>query len=490
MATQQVDIAPLTPETYHKSHITFGKPYDITEYNYRKARIGYSHPESTDDDFNVLIRATVLHSTAPNDKCRTHSALLRINDEKTINFINKLEEDVVEAMFKNRKQLFDGVSIKGTSALDKLKTQKTLIGYRKKTLIKYSKDYDSYSFGITFGKDITIEHSDSIPEDQRNSDDIVQQLAKGTEVVIAANLNSLSINTSTLKWNLKFDATQFGCLSRSQMSGDRDPSQIWGLTLDELDTNMLVFKNIVTNEYGGKSLAVKYGTKEKSLALQFNDIKLTFVKNENTDKKTGKTTTRFSVAFNVEDKSKFEELDESILNHLFKNQSDFVDGDPTDDLDIFSDTFNSSINEKDGNSTLWSNLYVKTESGDFDFDGKIFNAVGETDEGTTKFESMTNDEVMKLFEGSDRPMSNMSVYLRYVWLGETYSVKWYVSKIQVFTKASKKFNLGIANVARDEEVDEFDGPTSDIGLEAENVVSEEDTTAINSEDEATSAEED
>lgn len=481
----QVEIAPLTAASFDKANITFGKPHDITEYNYRKVNIGYSHPGSTDDDFNVLIKATILNSTPPNEKCRTHSALLRVSDQETIDFINQLDNDVADAMFKNRKALFDGVDIKGKPALDKLKTQKTLIGYRKKGLLKYSSDYDSYSFGITFGKDITIEHSDAIPEEQRNGDDIVSQLVKGTEVVIAANLNSLSINTNTLKWNLKFNATQFGCISVTEMggSGERDPSQIWGISLDDFNPDNLVFKDVETNNYGGKSLPVKYG-KGTNLTLKFDDVKVYFLKNENTDKKTGKVTTRFSAAIDMPEQGNFEALDEAVLNHLFKNQEQFSDEEPTEDLDIFSDSFNGSLSEREGNYTLWSNLYVKNTDGTFDFDGKIFHAVGETD-GEPQFEVMSNEDIMKqLVEGKDKVSANIAVYIRYVWLGESYSIKWYVSKVQVFTKASKKFNLGITSVARDEEPDEFDGPTSGMTDDVS------DPTEVASADEVTSDEED
>jgi hypothetical protein len=484
MAAQQV-FAPLTSETFNKSNITFGKPHDITEYNFRKVRIGYSNEDSTDDDFNVLIKATVLHSTPPNEKCRTHSALLRVTDESTINFVNQLDEDVAGQMFKNRKTLFDGIEIKNVSAIDKLKTQKLLVGYRKKGLLSYNKDYNSYSFGITFGKDITIEHSDVIPEEQRNADDIVGQLVKGTEVVIAANLNTLSINTKTLKWNLKFTASQIGCISVSQMGGgERNPADIWGITPSDIDTSNLVFQDVKTNNYGGKSLPVKYSGKgkETNLTLKFDDVSLYF--NESKDK-SGNKLGRFSVAIDMSDeyKSKFDELDEGILNHLFKNQSQFVDGEETDNIDIFSDAFNGSLNEREGNYTLWANLYVKKdEAGEYDFDEKIYHATGEDDEGNPTFEVMSNTDIMKtLIEGKDKATGNISVYIRYVWLGESYSVKWYMSKAQVFTKTAKKFNLGISSIVHDEEVDEFDGPTADLV--------EEDPTEVVSEDEATTEEE-
>jgi hypothetical protein len=484
MAAQQVFV-PLTSKTFNKSNITFGKPHDITEYNFRKVKIGYGHEDSTDDDFNVLIKATVLHSTPPNEKCRTYSALLRVSDEETINFINQLDEDVASQMFKNRKTLFDGIEIKNVSAIEKLKTQKLLIGYRKKGLLNHNKDYDSYSFGITFGKDITIEHSDNIPDEQKNADNIVGQLVKGTEVVIAANLNILSINTKTLKWNLKFTASQIGCINISQMGGgERNPADIWGISPSDLNISCLSFQDIKTNSYGGKFLPLKYSGKgkETNLTLKFNDVSMYF--NESKDK-SGNKLGRFSVAIdmNEEDNSKFNELDEGVLNHLFKNQNQFIDGEETDNIDIFSDAFNGSLNEREGYYTLWANIYVKKDdNGEYDFDEKIYHATGEDDEGNPTFEVMSNADIMKtLIEGKDKASGNISVYIRYVWLGESYSVKWYMSKAQVFTKTAKKFNLGISNIVHDEEVDEFDGATADLV--------EEDPTEVASADEATTEEE-
>jgi hypothetical protein len=483
MAATQEIVAPLTVETYDKSNITFGKPHDITEYRFRKISVGYSHPDSTDDDFNVLIRGVVRHASAPNDKCSTHSALISVSDESMIEFIKQLDTDVAEAFFKNRKTLLDGYNIKGSPAVDKIKTLKTLLGFRKKSLLKYNKDYDSYSFGIQFGKDITIEHSDSIPEEQRNAEDPVAQLAKGTEVVVAANLNSLSINTSNSKWNLKFAATQFGCLSVSQSSGERDPSDIWGYALDDLDVEKVNFKSVETNSYGGKSLPVKYNGrgKETNLSLKLEDVQVYFLKN--VDKNSGKV--RFSLAVNIDDNSKFEELDNTILDYLFKNQSKITDQDEVEDKEIFSTSFNGSLSEKEGNHTLWTNLYVKTTDGDYDFDGKVYHATGTNEDGNPTFDVMSNDDIMKqLVEGKDKVTANVSVYIRYVWLGESYSVKWYLSKAQVFTKAAKKFNLGITSIIRDEEEDEFDGATGDLVDEVD-----ADPTEVASADDATTEDE-
>lgn len=489
----QGEFAPLTAETFDKSNVTFGKPRDIKDYNHRSVRVGYSHSDSTDDDFTILIKARILHATPPNDNCRTNSALVRVDDQESINFLNQLDADVADMIFKNRKAIFDGIELKGKLALDKLTTTKKVLGYRKKGLLKYSADYNSYSFGITFGNDITVEHSDSIPEEQRNSDDLITQLAKGTEVVIAADLNAISIDTSNLKWFLKLSATQFGCISFTEMGGskDKDPSDIWGYQLEDIDVSKLVFKDVETNNYGGKSLPVKYAGgkgKEGNLSLLFNDAKVFFLKNENTDKKTGKVTTKFSAAIEIPEQGNFEAIDEAILNHLFKHQDEITDEDPTDDLDIFSDSFNGSLKEREGKYTLWANMYVKNTDGVFDFDGKIFQATGENEEGNPTFEVMSNDDVMsRLVESPDKATANISVYIRYVWLGNSYSVKWFVSKVQTFTKALKKFNLGVKSVARDEEPDEFGEPTTTTSQQSDN--EEEDPTAINSADEATSSDE-
>lgn len=487
MSAQQDFDTILTAETFNKDNVTFGKPYDIKEYNIRKINVGYSHPGSTDDEMNVIVRGQVISASEPNEKCSTHSSYIKLSDESA-EFLNEIENGISTMMFKNRKTLFDGMK-----NLDKLTTQKKLTSYRKKPFVAYNEERKNHTIGLPFdvSKNITIEHTDAIPEEQRNSTDPLERLGRWTEVLIAININAISINGAG-KWNLKANAIHFHCLSvpentGGEGSGKKDPSSLTGYTISDIDVSKLVFKDIDTNQYGGMSLPIKYPSqygKEVNLALKFEGVKPVFVKNENTDKK-GKTTTKFSVALNF-DSNELEEVDNTILNHLFKNQKKFASS-VDDDIDVFSDSFNGSIKEKDGKYTLWSNLYVRDNGGNFDFDGKIFQANGKNDEGEPTFKVMDNDDIMEqVINSSNKLTANMSIYLRYVWLGESYSVKWYVSKIQLFTKGSKKFNFSQFGAARDEdpEEDEFDGATGDMGQE------DEDPTAVDSGDESTSDEED
>ena len=197
--------------------------------------------------------------------------------------------------------------------------------------------------GLPFdvSKNITIEHTDAIPEEQRNSTDPLERLGRWTEVLIAVNINKISINGAG-KWNLKANAIHFHCLKASEntneSSGDKDPAYLSGYSISDIDADKLVFKDINTNQYGGMSLPIKYPSQysEINLSLKFEGVNPVFVKTENTDKK-GKTTTKFSVVINFED-NELEEVDNAIMNHLFKNQKQFTSS-VDDDIDIFSDSF-------------------------------------------------------------------------------------------------------------------------------------------------------
>lgn len=457
-------IQPLNTSTFNKSNITFAKPYDSKEYGFRQVSIGYHRDDTTDDKCTIKIKGRVLVVFPPNEYSRNYSALLSIEDKDSIELLQNINTDFTDTIYSQRKNIFNDISIKGNDAVSKLKTKKTLEGYRKKPLINYNSDYNNHSIIVQFRKDIIIRHTKNIPEEIKYSDDILKQLSKGTEVVIISNLNNISINLKNLKWHIKLNAIKFSCVDISD-TPTGDPSALWGIDINNIDINNLVFKNVNINEkYKSKNLPIKYNDgKEHNLTINLNNVKCFYLKNEPTQTD---GLYRFTVAITFDDNSKFNELDEEIFNYLFKNQKKIFNQEITDEIDIFSDSFNGSLREnKEGKYTLWANIYANYKDEVYDFDNKFFNATGEDDDGNITYEVMNNNDIIStLFDNKETINTNLSIYLRYVWLGEVYSVKWYVAKAQVHTSGSIIYDDGI-EPACDEENDEVNNNDDNINDE-------------------------
>lgn len=468
--TTKTIIKPLSLETYDVSNVAVAsKYYDMPEYGFRSVNMSYNHENTTYDKFEVKVSGSIVKIFEPgaNSKSKKkYAALLKVSDPTSIELFKTIDESLVAPIYSSRTTIFDGLKVGKTNLITKIKTEEDILKYRAKPLLDYNDQYQSYSLGFEFFSDkCTIVHSDNVEQEIRDADTVLGKLPQHSEVTMVLQISKLSINMKKCKWNPKATAMFIQCSGVG--SGSSSPGTLSGLDINDVDTKNVTLGELKTNDYNGKCVPVKYNG--RSLSLKLKDVEVRFMRNVNED--TGKT--RFSLGLDLsEHRDKFEEIDNHILTTLFENQKDyFSKNDIEDDEELFANNFRGSLKEdKNGDRfTLWANIYAsEAEDGTFDFDGKFFSL----DEETPTV--MTNEDVLNsVFSSTEALRTNLSVYIRYIWLGNDKSVKWYLGKAQVQPTQQVSYDIGLeeAQVARDEEVDEFDDDTAeDDAAEDETVV--------------------
>lgn len=473
MTTQT--IKPLALDTYDVSNVVISSKYhDMPEYGFRTVNMSYNRDNTTYDKFEVKVTGNIVKIFEPaNAKSKKYAALLKVTDPTSIELLQAIDDSLVTPVLSSKSTIFDGLKVGKTNLTTKIKTEDDIRKYRGKPLMEFNDQYQSYSLGFDFFSDkCTIVHSGDVAQEVRDADTILGKLPQHSQVTMVLQITKLSVNMKKCKWNPKATAMLIQCTSVGQGSSGSSPGKLSGADINDVDTKNITLDELKTNDYNGKYAPVKYNG--KSLSLLFNDVEVRFMRNVNED--TGKT--RFSLGVDLtEYKDKFDELDTHLLNTLYENQKDyFSKNDIEDDEELFANNFRGSLKEgKNGDRfTLWANIYAKDTDGTFDFDGKFFSVNG--DEPVL----MDNDDVLStVFDSTEAIRTNLSVYVRYIWLGNDKSVKWYLGKAQVKPQQSVVYDLGLSSTTtpslpRDEEADEFEDETEQ---------TQEDETQIESADE-------
>jgi hypothetical protein len=481
-AAKATKIQPITADTFNANNLTYSKPHDMPDYGYRSVRVGYNRSEeegTTDDNLVVKVSGMVTY-VANNDKKFT--ALVKISEQEVIDLLTKLNDDITKSVFDNRKDIFANLEVKGKTAIEKLKTQKLLQSYSNKKIITYNEKYGNYSIAVEFLKsDITISHMSGFDDEIVNSNDVMVQLPTKTNVVIPLNINKLSINMKTLKWSFKLTTNHIVCINQNEAT-PRAPHEIKGVELEDVDTSTFKFSDVITNSNNGRK--IKMSTSKGSLNIVFNNKKCVFTKKENED-----GSVSYSVGIPLGDNpGKFTDIDDTIMRYIFENQKDLFGKVDNDDFEVFQDNFKESVSSNDnGEYMLWAKFYYQNGGGEKEEGfGDTFYSVGEDADGNTTYEKMSlEDTISQVFNHKGQIQANLAVYHRHIWLGNQYTNSWTVGKAHVSTSGRVDYDMGLDTVPRDEEVDEFDEPSTAVDEEPE------DETAIASDDEdATSEEED
>lgn len=481
MTTTQT-VKPLSLDTFDVSNVVISsKHYDMPEYGFRSVNMSYNRDDTTHDKFDVKITGNIVKIFEPKGKSKKYAALLKVTDQTSIDLLSQIDDSLSKPVFDNKSTIFDGLTIgKGkskTNLTSKLKSEEDIIMYRAKPLLDYNDNYQCYSLGFDFLSDkCTIVHSGDVDQEVRDADTILGKLPQHSEVTMAIQISKLLINMSKCKWNAKATAVHIHCSGVGEGSGSS--GSITGNDINDIDTSNITLAELVTNKYNGKCVPVKYDG--KSLSIKLEDVEARFVKTVNEDD--GKL--RFSLAVDMtEYRDKFEEIDEHILKTLFDNQKDyFAKKDIDTNEELFGNNFRGSLKEDDKGEkfTFWVSIFAQDKDKDGNqLDVPTFPRKFYSHDKDGKLIEMETDAIhSSVFSSTDAIKANLSVFIRFIWLGNNKSVKWYLGRAQVNPTQSVSYDLGLENtqVARDEEVDEFDGPA------------DEDETAVVSADEVSDEE--
>lgn len=481
MAKQPINVANFDP-----NNVSFASPYD-SEYGYRMTNLKYAREDSTNEQFVIKVIGKVKYVK---DNGNKFSMLLNVQDPY-VSEINTINEHLNDILFNKREIMFDGITLQRKTAIEKLATKKQFMAKNKKSLIMHNEEYpnepytlpldfNSNNVNISLLKTVPEEFSnmcDPIPDELHESTNPVEQLRKGMVIVMTIDIKNI-INLKNATWNFKATTNQIiglGIDKNTSSNEEREEYALYGIGIEDVNTDNITFTDVATKgPNNGKYIQLKYNN--KGFNLQLSNVDVTFNKNNYQ----GKDNYTIGIPFGENDV--FADIDDVTKKHMFDNQKDIFGKKINDELDDFSDLYKPTLayNEKYSQHTLWTSMWVGEGE---DFQGVVFEANGDD-----TFEKMSNDDIMKkLFLTKGQVRANIQIYHKHVWLGNNYTSKWAVSKVQVFPSGSSEFDLGFSAVSRDEETtDEFGRDTSVSSDEQEAV----DTTVIDSGDEATSDEED
>lgn len=462
MTTTQT-VKPLSLDTFDVSNVVIAsKYYDMPEYGFRSVNMSYNRDDTTHDKFDVKITGNIVKIFEPKGKSKKYAALLKVSDQTSIDLLSQIDDSISKPVLDSKSTIFDGLKIGRTNMITKVTSEEDVLKYRAKPLLDYNDKYQSYSLGFEFFSDkCTIVHSGDVAQEVRDADTILGKLPQHSEVTMVIQISKISVNMSKCKWNAKATAVHIHCSGVGEGSGNS--GSITGNDIDDIDTSKITLDELKTNDYNGKFVPVKYDG--RSLSLKLEDVEARFVKTVNEED--GKL--RFSLAVDLtEHRKKFEEIDDHILKTLFDNQKDYFSRkDIDDDEELFANNFRGSLKEDDkgGKFTFWVSIYDQNKDKDGneldvpEFPQKFYSR----DEDGKLVEMETDDIHSSVFGSTDAIKANLSVYIRFIWLGNKKSVKWYLGRAQVNPTQSVSYDLELEDtqVARDEEVDEFDGPADD-----------------------------
>lgn len=438
-----MSIQPINAETFSQDQLTIGAPRNIMDNTWRMVNIGYKREETTDDKLVIMVDA-IISSIYKGEK--KNSILARITEEDHIELLKLIDEKASEFIFNNIKKVYTGISSRGVDAVDKINTLEKLLEYKKRDLIDYSEEYRSHSISVEdkVGNTIYYGLEDNAP------------LEKNMKVRFQLEISDITINMKNLQWNMKLRAQRIAVTGRHEKkTAERIPSYLSGtpITEDEIESSEFAY-TVNTNKNNGKSLKIKNNNKTLVYKFENRDCYFCYV-----PEKDGRNES-YSIAIPLEEDeaNAFSSFDDKVHNYIFEEQKEIFNSKKKkwSSKSVFIDSVKPSIthNAEKDTYTLWAKIYKPAE-GDLDLSEKVFQATDEDDEGNPIFEEMTTaNAVARLFDAKETIKANISVFHRHIWLGQSISNSFMLSKVQVFIKNNVEYDMGIDTVPRDEEDEE------------------------------------
>ena len=442
MATEGVQIVkPLTPDHINLKNITLGPVKVVPEYNFKQYRIGYTRKDVMDDKFmvkipNVTVTSVYLPSKLADGtpaKNPKHSVGFVTTDPVHIKFFRDLNASILELAVKNSMEWF-GEQFTTEGALDFYKP----FGV-------FSTDGKECTFTVEFpyntervDTNVNIKYLEpDVPPEVVESTVLTEKLGRGTIVDIFLIVTRVKISS----------ANEFKCMRtlhavinvNKYEKGTNGPTP--GIAPGDFKVDKIIMGDVGSspNIPNSKLLKPKYNftpdggaeVKPRYVSITLENVRCRFRKAEpKKDETTGVVKVPYDIIFNPEGEHMqlFTSIDDYILRGLINLKLNA----PAVTKKKFKPAV--TISDKKSQSgqpyppSVWFNVYVKDATTNPDFGGNFYRPV--PDGNTVKYVQYTNEQVDKHIFNTTQTCT-LTVYLKHVWLGQVYSVKYSMGNVIV-----------------------------------------------------------
>lgn len=468
-------IPPVTASTFVFSNITTGTANKFDDYGFTKYKIGYPRPDSTDDKCVIkLSNLEVLGVYPPKNnedgtppKNPKYSVVMATTDPDQVKFFEGLNATVKQLAYKNRTTWFTG-----GEELTAEDIESDMMYPKSFGALVPNENPAKYKFTVSFPFNnteivdpVSVHYYDpDVSQDVINSTDLMDKIARHSVVDIFLRITNICVKTNN---EYSCQATVHKRINVHKFTrGGASNGPTKGLTCDNVDVKKIIMGSVETNEkYSSRHLAPKYTFvgpdgkegKPRNLIITLPDVKCMFRKSTKVDDKTKKVSINYDVVYNLnpEHLAKFKEIDDYIKQDLITNYSTYEPGKRTN-AKLFDPKFKPAVSDgKDKNGELkyspsiWVGVYYKTkEDGTPDFGGNFYkpNPAYQGDDSVPKYVNYTDEEVESSVFGKSHKCT-LSVYLKHVWFGAKYSIKYNMTNAILSTDAVN-FDYGDVHVDR------------------------------------------
>lgn len=457
-------IPPVTAATFAFGNITSGTANKFDDYGFTKYKIGYPRPDSTDDKCVVkLANLEVLGVYPPKanedgtpPKNPKYSVVMATTDPEQVKFFETLNTTVKQLAFKNRVTWFSGGEELNeedvSSDMMYPKTFGSLVPNEAPAKYKFTVSFPFNNPEIN--DPVSVHYYDpDVSQDVINSTDLLEKIGRHSIVDIFLRITNICVKSNN-EYSCQSSIHKRINVHKFMRGGANGPTK--GLVCADVDVKKVIMGGVETNEkFGSRYLSPKYtfvGSdgkegKPRNLIITLPDVKCMFRKSTKVDEKTKKTSTNYDVVYNIgpEHLAKFKEIDEYIKQDLIANYGTYEPGKRTN-AKLFDPKFKAAVSDgKDKNGELkyspsiWIGVFYKTKpDGTPDFGGNFYKPnpehTGEEGDMTPKFINYTDDEVETTVFGKSHKCT-LSVYLKHVWFGAKFSIKYNMTNVILSTNA-------------------------------------------------------
>ena len=468
---------PKTIDNFNFNNVTVNGQTNYDSNGFSKCWLKFIKSEANNNN-DVIVRLNNipvcnLFAPKPDDKWPKYNLLLSLvknsdDDQKNIDFIQKIDEFAKNYVFDNKDKL-----LKNASELDREDTD-----YLYTPILKDDK-YDDNKFSIS--TNFVYNNSDSndnikivpsstsIPMDIIQSDNPKEMLTRNSLVDIYLKIESIKIDSNnTFKIMTKIfkviRLNSHALPKGSDSSGNT--KKVWpGMSFDTIlsDKSKIKLGKVQTNDNNGKFLKPQFEysyngeDKLKTLSIQLDDVSCNFRKQVSTYNDT--ETINYYLVYNIseEHETKFKELGDHFLSELCKMSKDIVGKKPgklTDKLIANRYKNGLNISEEYGNS-IWINVFSRRnpKEGELKF--------GENTFVNSDYVPYTDEQIESELFGKKHKCS-VRIYVKHIWIGKNISVKYQVNNVIVDTN-TEYYDLGEESDIMDDDAMSVDSPKPESG---------------------------